>query len=49
MRHQRALGVGPPSRCPSAVTLGFKYFDEFFNESTFEGGSLQISFAVNMK
>ena len=31
------------------VTLGFKYFDEFSHESTFEGNSLQISFAVNLK
>jgi len=31
------------------VTLGFKYFDEFSNESPFEGGSLQVSFAVNLK
>jgi hypothetical protein len=30
------------------VTLGFKYFDEFSNESTFEGHSFQISFAVEL-
>jgi len=38
--------VAMPAR---GVTLGFKYFDEFSNESTFEGGSLQISFPVNLK
>jgi hypothetical protein len=30
------------------VTLGFKYFDEFSNESTFEGSSLQISVAIEL-
>ena len=31
-----------------SVTLGFKYFDEFSNESTFEGYSLQISVAIEL-
>jgi len=45
-----ALGVGSVVAMPErGVTLGFKYFDEFSNESTFEGSSLQISFAVNLK
>jgi hypothetical protein len=30
------------------VTLGFKYFDELSNESTFEGYSLQISIAIEL-
>ncbi len=30
------------------VTLGFKYFDEFSNESTFEGYSFQISVAIEL-
>jgi hypothetical protein len=30
------------------VTLGFKYFDEFFTESTFEGYSFQISVAIEL-
>jgi hypothetical protein len=44
-----ALGVGSTVALPErGVTLGFKYFDEFSNESTFEGHSLQISVAVNL-
>ena len=31
------------------VTLGFEYFDEFSNESTFEGNSLQISLAIDLR
>jgi hypothetical protein len=30
------------------VTLAFRYFDEFSNESTFEGYSLQISVAIEL-
>jgi hypothetical protein len=44
-----ALGVGSVVAMPErGVTLGFKYFDEFSNESTFEGHSLQISLAVDL-
>ena len=44
-----ALGVGAVVAMPErSVTLGFKYFDEFSNESTFEGHSLQISVAVDL-
>jgi hypothetical protein len=44
-----ALGVGSVVAMPErGVTLGFKYFDEFSNESTFEGDSLQISVAVDI-
>jgi hypothetical protein len=44
-----ALGVASIVALPERrVTLGFKYFDEFSNESTFEGGSLQISLSVEL-
>ena len=44
-----ALGIGSVVAMPErGVTLGFKYFDEFSNESTFEGHSLQISVAVDL-
>lgn len=44
-----ALGAGAVVAMPErGVTLGFKYFDEFSNESTFEGHSLQISVAVDL-
>ena len=42
-----ALGVGSVVSMPERkVTLGFRYFDEFSNESTFEGYSIQISAAI---
>jgi hypothetical protein len=44
-----ALGVGSVVAMPErGVMLGFKYFDEFSNESTFEGHSLQISVSVDL-
>ncbi len=44
-----ALGVGSIVALPERkVTLGFRYFDEFSNESTFEGYSLQISVAIEL-
>jgi hypothetical protein len=44
-----SLGVASIITLPErGVTLGFKYFDEFSNESTFEGHSFQISFAVEL-
>ena len=44
-----ALGIASVIAFPDrAVTLGFKYFDEFSNESTFEGYSLQISAALEL-
>lgn len=44
-----ALGVGSVVAMPErGVTLGFKYFDEFSNESTFEGHSLQISLSIDL-
>jgi hypothetical protein len=45
-----ALGAGAVIALPErGVTLGFKYFDEFSNESTFEGNSLQISVAIQLR
>jgi hypothetical protein len=45
-----ALGAGAVVALPErGVTLGFKYFDEFSNESTFEGNSLQISVAIDLE
>jgi hypothetical protein len=45
-----AIGVGSTVALPERqVTLAFRYFDEFSNESTFEGDSLQISVAVELK
>jgi hypothetical protein len=45
-----ALGAGAVVALPErGVTLGFKYFDEFSNESTFEGNSLQISVAIDLR
>jgi hypothetical protein len=45
-----ALGAGAVVALPeSGVTLAFKYFDEFSNESTFEGNSLQISVAIDLR
>jgi hypothetical protein len=44
-----ALGAGAVVALPErGVTLTFKYFDEFSNESTFEGNSLQISVAIDL-
>ena len=43
MRTSTTYDVELPER---GVTMAFKYFDEFSNESTFEGHSLQISVAV---
>jgi hypothetical protein len=44
-----ALGVAAVVAFPERqVTLGFKYFDELSNESTFEGNSLQISVAIEL-
>ena len=44
-----ALGLASIVALPERrVTLGFKYFDEFSNESTFEGDSFQISLSVEL-
>jgi hypothetical protein len=47
--HVNALGVASiVALTENRVTLGFKYFDELANESTFEGYSFQISVAVDL-
>jgi hypothetical protein len=44
-----ALGIGSVVALPErGVALAFRYFDEFSNESTFEGHSLQISVAIDL-
>ena len=44
-----ALGLASIVALPErGATLGFKYFDEFSNESTFQGYSLQISVAIEL-
>jgi hypothetical protein len=44
-----SLGIGSVVAFPErGATLGFRYFDEFSNESTFEGYSLQISVAIEL-
>jgi len=37
-----SLGVGSNLNLPAKVTVGFKYFKEFANRSTFEGYSFQL-------
>jgi hypothetical protein len=45
----KALGAGSLFAWPErGVTLALRYFDELANESTFEGGSLQISVAIDL-
>lgn len=44
-----SLGIASIVALPERrVTLGFKYFDEFGNESTFEGYSIQIAAAIEL-
>jgi hypothetical protein len=42
-----ALGVASNLNIMSKVNIGFKYFQEFANQSTFQGHSIQISGAVS--
>jgi hypothetical protein len=41
-----ALGVASSVSLPRRIYLGFKYFQEFSNRSTFQGHSIQISGAI---
>jgi len=41
-----ALGFGSSVNLPGKVNIGFKYFREFSNRSTFQGHSVQISGAI---
>jgi hypothetical protein len=48
--HVNALGIGSVVALPErGVTLGFRYFEELSNESTFEGYSVQISAAIELR
>ena len=47
-RQRARCGLASLSIPERKVTLGFKYFDEFSNESTFEGNSFQISVAIEL-
>ena len=42
-----ALGVGLNVNLMSKVNVGFKYFQEFANRSTFQGHSIQVSGAIS--
>ena len=41
-----ALGFASSVNLPRTVSIGFKYFQEFSNRSTFQGHSIQISGAI---
>lgn len=41
-----ALGFASSANLPRKINLGFKYFQEFSNRSTFQGHSIQISGAI---
>jgi len=41
-----SLGVASSANLPGKVNVGFKYFQEFSNRSTFQGHSIQISGAI---
>jgi hypothetical protein len=42
-----ALGFGSNLNLPRKINVGFKYFQEFANRSTFQGHSVQISGAIH--
>jgi len=42
-----ALGFGANVNLPGKVNVGFKYFQEFANRSTFQGHSIQISGSIS--
>lgn len=42
-----ALGFGSSVNLPRKVNIGFKYFQEFSNRSTFQGHSVQISGSIS--
>ena len=41
-----SLGFASSVSLPSRINVGFKYFQEFSNRSTFQGHSIQISGAI---
>jgi hypothetical protein len=46
--HVNALGFATSFNLPRKINLGFKYFKEFSNRSTFQGQSLQISGSIKL-
>ena len=43
-----SLGFGASVNLPGRVNVGFKYFQEFSNKSTFQGHSIQISGSIKL-
>src|SRR5262244_1210229 len=46
--HVNALGFATSFNLPRKINLGFKYFQEFSNRSTFQGHSVQISGSIKL-
>jgi hypothetical protein len=46
--HVNALGFATSFNLPRKINLGFKYFHEFSNRSTFQGRSVQISGSIKL-
>ncbi len=42
-----AIGFGSNLNLPRRISIGFKYFQEFSNRSTFQGHSIQLSGAIS--
>jgi hypothetical protein len=43
-----SLGFATSFNLPRKINLGFKYFQEFSNRSTFQGHSIQISGSIKL-
>jgi hypothetical protein len=46
--HVNSLGFATSFSLPRKINLGFKYFQEFSNRSTFQGHSIQISGSIKL-
>jgi len=46
--HVNSLGFATSFNLPRKINLGFKYFHEFSNKSTFQGHSIQISGSIKL-
>jgi hypothetical protein len=46
--HVNSLGFATSFNLPRKINLGFKYFQEFSNRSTFQGHSIQISGSIKL-
>ena len=46
--HVNSLGFATSLSLPRKINLGFKYFQEFSNRSTFQGHSIQISGSIKL-